>query len=154
MLNQFGLYRDTTGYRDRDMATRGVLKSTNEILGGVGTNPSNMGGAVGGMSANETTDGLAATSGYGTREQQANQRMAHLQSTGRMNRPSGSTDDYGRTGYAGSATGTGSVAAGSTAMGGGGRWPDYYSYNERRSYYGQPSRYDQRSYNNPYNTWY
>ena len=55
MFNQSGLCRDTAGYRDRDMATRGVLKSTNEILGGVGTNPSNMGGAVGGMSANETT---------------------------------------------------------------------------------------------------
>ena len=103
------------------MTTRGVLKSTNEILGGVGTNPSNLGGAVGGISANETSDGLAATSGYGTREQQANQRMAHLQSAGRMNRPSGATDDYGRTGYAGSGTGTGSVAAGSTTMGGGGR---------------------------------
>ena len=126
------------------MASRGVLKSTNEILGGVGTNPANTTnedlmydasnpnypakrrmpnnmGAVGGVSANETSDGLAATSGYGTREQQANQRMAHLQSTGRMTRPAATTDDYGRSGYTGTGTATGSVAAGPTAMGGGGR---------------------------------
>ena len=134
-------FRDTAGYRDRDMTARGGMKSTNEILGGVGTNPANTTneelmydasnpnypakrrmpnnmGAVGGVPANETSDGLAATSGYGTREQQANQRMAHLQSTGRMTRPSGATDEYGRTGYAGSGTGTGSVAAGPSALGG------------------------------------
>ena len=75
-------------------------------------------GAVGGVSVNETSDGLAATSGYGTRAQQANQRMSHLQSTGRMPRPSGTSDEYGRAGYGSSATGTGPVVAGSSAMGG------------------------------------
>lgn len=122
------------------MTSRGGLKSTNEILGGVGTNPANttaeellydgsnpnypakrrmpntMGGVVG-ATTNETSDGLAATSGYGTREQQANQRMSHMQSTGRMTRPSGATDDYGRTGYTGSGTGTASGSAGPTAIG-------------------------------------
>ena len=65
--------------------------------------------AMGAVGANDTSDGLAATSGYGTRAQQANQRISHLQSTGRIARSSETGDEYGRAGY--STGGTGTVAA-------------------------------------------
>ena len=134
------MYRDPTGYRDA--TSRGAMKSTNEILGGVGTNPGNPTnedlmydgsntsypakrrmpnnmGATGGVAMNETTDGLPASSGYGTREQYANQRMSHLQSTGRVSRTQGTTDDYGRTANAGSGAAPGAAAVvGSSTMGG------------------------------------
>ena len=76
-----------------------------------------MGAAGGGVPTNETSDGLAATSGYGTRSQQANQRMSHLQSTGRMPRSAGTTDEYGRTDYGSGGANTGLIGAGSASTG-------------------------------------
>ena len=130
-------FRDTSGYRERDVATRGGLKSANDILGGVGTNPANTTNedlmydgtkqnypgqrrlpALGAVGANDGSDGLAATSGYGTRAQQANQRISHLQSTGRIPRSSGTSDEYGRGAYSTGGTGTGPTTAGSAAIGG------------------------------------
>ena len=129
--------RDGAGYRDREINTRGGLRSANDILGGgvVGTNPANttkddlmyggagananypgkrrlpgMGDMGGTVPGNTTSDGLAATSGYGTRAQQANQRMSHMQSANRTQR----TPAANEAGYASSATGS-TTAAASTA---------------------------------------
>ena len=122
--------RDTSGYREREGAIRGGLKTANDILGGVGTNPANRTNedlmydstksnypgqrrmpGMGAVGPNDTSDGLAATSGYGTRAQQANQRMSHLQSTGRIARSSETGDTYGGGGAGYSTGGTGTVAA-------------------------------------------